>query len=45
MFDKKFIIIKPWQLEIEMKKDVRDSIPVWIRLPRLNVNNWKIILS
>ncbi|XP_009804027.1 uncharacterized protein [Nicotiana sylvestris] len=40
MFDRKSVIVKPWQPEIEMKKEIMENIPVWIRLPGLNVKYW-----
>lgn len=41
MFDRKPVIVKSWQPEIEMKKDVMDCIPVWIRLSGLNIKYWE----
>ncbi|XP_075092350.1 uncharacterized protein LOC142172591 [Nicotiana tabacum] len=37
MFDRKPVIVKQWQPDIEMKKEIMDNIPVWIRLSGLNV--------
>lgn len=40
MFDRKPVIVKPWQHDIELKKEIMDNIQVWIRLPGLNVKYW-----
>lgn len=40
MFDRKPVIVKPWHPDIELKKEIIDNIPVWIRLPGLNVKYW-----
>ncbi|XP_060211753.1 uncharacterized protein LOC132639317 [Lycium barbarum] len=40
MFDRKPIIVKPWQPDIEVTKQLMDKIPVWIRLMGLDVKYW-----
>src|SRR5688572_26648021 len=40
MFDRKPVIIKAWKSGIEMSKIMVDKVPIWIRLPNLDLKYW-----
>ncbi|XP_070054648.1 uncharacterized protein [Nicotiana tomentosiformis] len=40
MFDKKPVIVKPWSPEIDTRKETFSKVPIWIRLPELDIKYW-----
>nr|XP_009781839.1 PREDICTED: uncharacterized protein LOC104230675 [Nicotiana sylvestris] len=40
MFDKKPVVVKPWEPDIDVSKEKVDRIPVWIRLKGLDIKYW-----
>lgn len=40
MFDKKPFIVKPWYPNISYEKSSLTSIPVWVKLPNLDIMYW-----
>ncbi|KAH0745897.1 hypothetical protein KY285_007554 [Solanum tuberosum] len=40
MFDRKPVVVKPWRLEIKLKKEVIEKVPIWIRLVGLDIKYW-----
>ncbi|XP_019258689.1 PREDICTED: uncharacterized protein LOC109236904 [Nicotiana attenuata] len=40
MFDKKPIVVKPWEPDVDVSKENVDRIPVWIRLKGLDIKYW-----
>lgn len=40
LFDKKPFVVKPWSTSISYEKSSISRIPVWIKLPRLDVRYW-----
>ncbi|XP_056698010.1 uncharacterized protein [Spinacia oleracea] len=39
-FDKKPLIVKPWSAEVNYAKDPVKQVPIWIKLPGLDVKYW-----
>ncbi|XP_019259332.1 PREDICTED: uncharacterized protein LOC109237475 [Nicotiana attenuata] len=40
MFDKKPVVVKPWEPEVDVSKEKVDRIPVWIRLKGSDIKYW-----
>ncbi|XP_070005637.1 uncharacterized protein [Nicotiana sylvestris] len=40
IFDKKPVIVKPWSPDIDTRKEAFNKVPIWIRLPRLDIKYW-----
>ncbi|XP_019251274.1 PREDICTED: uncharacterized protein LOC109230204 [Nicotiana attenuata] len=40
MFDQKPVIIKPWSPDIDTRKESFSTVPIWIRLPGLDIKYW-----
>ncbi|XP_019246318.1 PREDICTED: uncharacterized protein LOC109225967 [Nicotiana attenuata] len=40
MFDKKPVIIKPWTPDVDTRKELFSTVPIWIRLPGLDIKYW-----
>ncbi|XP_016452665.2 uncharacterized protein LOC107777186 [Nicotiana tabacum] len=40
MFDKKPVVVKPWEPDIDVSKEKVDRIPIWIRLKGLDIKYW-----
>ena len=40
MFDKKPVIVKPWELDIEVTKEKVKKVPIWVRLVGLDIKYW-----
>ena len=43
LFDKKRFIVKPWCPNISYEKSSLTSVPVWVKLPTLDVMYWSDI--
>lgn len=39
-FDKKRLIVKPWNIDDNMLDERIQTVPIWIQLPKLNVKYW-----
>lgn len=42
MFDKKPLIVQPWCASLEIKKTDVERVPIWIRLPDLELKYWGV---
>ena len=40
MSDKKPVIVKPWELDIEVTKEKVKKVPIWVRLVGLDIKYW-----
>ncbi|XP_060179602.1 uncharacterized protein LOC132609567 [Lycium barbarum] len=40
MFDRKPIVMKGWELDVEMNKTMVEKVPVWVRLEGLELKYW-----
>lgn len=40
LFDRKSFIVKPWSFDISFDKARLTSIPIWVKLPKLNLKYW-----
>lgn len=40
IFDKNPVIIKPWTPYVDTKKESFSTVPIWIRLPGLDIKYW-----